>query len=117
MKGGSGGEQAGRKAQLLRQKILTSAAITHNTYQYRIEQLGRDQEELEGKLEAALKELDARVMAMGRKYQEDMAKLSLYYRSGANGEGETSSLCRELIQADQVRAYLNSEKGLLKQVL
>ncbi len=33
-----------KKAELLGQKILTNAAITHNAYQYRIDELIRDHE-------------------------------------------------------------------------
>lgn len=32
-----------KKAALLKEKILTNATITHNTYQYRIDELSRQQ--------------------------------------------------------------------------
>lgn len=39
-----------KKAELLRQKILTTAAITHNKYQHRIDEMTTDLEEAEARL-------------------------------------------------------------------
>lgn len=86
---------------MIRDKILTNATITHNSYQYQIDRLSEQIEQEERKLQEVIKLMDVKVKEIIGSYQNSMSS-------------HGSSQDRNDIAVEHLKRYLNTEKNLLK---